>query len=560
MGKMGGGKTSQNQLVSKNCRQHYWRIRLAFVLFLGMGLSNDLFAQFQAALISEEQVGLKIDPQNTNCDNIQIGADRVMVTTFSDFGSPKQPGFSWKVEIAGGTWQYRGYTLLGSTIPSVNIYYPDIVLVKDIGGNQDLHALVAFFKDDGFQYGWYIEDFLYDSNTKQFNQNGIVNLDNGSGQRRGTTVNIDATDNGKFAVIYDDQAYRIFTVSGVLNDVANNGITINWDAITGRMIELGEIGRNPDIALYEKGGLTTAYATYINGSINFSLNVSKNDWSIFESGYFPYGNRVIYPFRLTGALYYPRIACPNGNMTLLGDQCTVVLHEIDNTRTNNSIIGYNSNTINTKIVYNNGLYVTNGNLTSVSNSLPVVTYDFSNKVWVGWNFDNSSGLIAGAKPNHYPIALLCNDKGIPTFIAPNTRNLYYEVPTSTYLNPGEGNNLLSIAGRYCEHLYMSYYNSFSKQINYKNVFPVTPFFRTTNDENNTSSIAEYFLNLEDDCIVEWKLFSLDGKLVSSNKTKKMDGYELILESIKEYDNGIFIISIRNSENSHTLNTKVANIN
>ena len=442
-------------------KNHYiWGITLCIMITLMYNQSN---AQFLAAANADNAAGLSnVWPYNTGNDILDDGSDIYRVSVWSETSNP---GISWKVTISSN--DYTGNAGFG---PSSDIDHADVCLLKDIGNNE-ICAIVGWYYS-GTSPGtpsWGIDEYRWDNSNSTFvlQNNGGITV----GGSYGTTVNVDADENGHFIMVYDDNSGNIYSLTGS----ENSGFSINN---SGTPCNFGVSSYSyPDISLFWDGTNEIAYLAYIDNVGD--VMVKRNQYSSITGGspstaFSAYGG---FP-TTTPAFGYnnsnTRIASPNSSGA--AHYWTVVWQEDDRYTYYIKGINCNNATPSSVITYNDGTFINPGSaidLTGVPNQFPVVAYDGNStpNIWIGWQFDNSngyyndpsSGYTGIVDDSQYPIGFKCDDTAIPI-----TSTDYWIVPYTVY---DAGVLFLSLASRFTstsDELFATFWSGYNYDVYSKN--------------------------------------------------------------------------------------------
>jgi hypothetical protein len=533
MGKMGGGKTFQNQLVSKKCRQHYWRIKLAFVfvVILGMGNTNDLFAQFQPASLPEMNYGPSMIPRNTGTDIYTTSSGDIY--NVSAYGSPTNSN-------AGISYNVRTSTL--SINNSIKFSKPDaekvdVCLVHNASGR--VFALAVYEAQNRFYlevFRWNGTSFISISNTLFYSVGGTTNF---------SYPNIDGDSNGNFVIVLDDQSYvYAFTGTFVSGHPALNNLTPLF-------LDKGD---DPDVSLFDGSNpirVHIAYAEPRVPSITISdydlptlVALSDNTVSFVGIGLRNFG--TYNTMRPT----YPRIASPTAAFGGPDDFTVVYLEDeyvdpISRPLPERYIVGYNqTNGVPLFQTYNDGsgIFAPFG-LQNLNNYFPVVTYNSIGDLYIGWNFlDNDpTNIRVALNANHCIVFRLPINGAI-------TGNDCWLVSNGAF--SGVSNDLLSIAGRFTEvgngydGISLTYCNQSSNEIVSKIAIP-----NPTSSLKIANSIKIENSDFENNELIIVEKYNLLGKLEA---VKSCTYQEFLITSNNDVDRKqIAIFKLRSQLSSKT---------
>ncbi len=383
---------------------------------------SSVYSQFKDAVVADIATGMNpVFATNTGNFILDNAGVNFMVSVWDDMGGTNA-ALAWKVGAA------TGLTLID---PTANIKDPDVCIVKNNFGS--VFAIVSYFEQNSNQFMMRV--FNWQSGLQQFTgQTPIVLI---PGQYE-TTINIDANDEGDFVIVWDQLGQQVQMVFGTTT--GNNPPTLNFQ---GAAFNLNQ-GTMPDVCFFRNG--TTGYK-----QVDV---VYKNPIGVIAVDFYRFtdllGGIVNAQTELRSApadlIYrYPRIDCPSpafGNQS----EYTVVVEDSDNSSTwliksfNKSVCcpGITTN------IYNDGNSSNSPyNLSDVGNTKPVVAYQNNPLgITIGWNFDNSFGLLAapGASVARYPVAMSCTRTG-GIFPA----SAYLVIPIA--VNNGAQIGNLSLSGR-----------------------------------------------------------------------------------------------------------------
>jgi hypothetical protein len=397
-------------------------------------------AQFLPASASESVVFSPAFVRNTGDDIIDDGSDIYAVSVWDD-GASLNPGMSY--EVKNGSGVFTGTVSFFSN----DVLDPDVCLVKDQTTNQITAVCVYYELTTGGTY--FIQSFYWDNSLNQFLAGDLNQFYLGS--RYGYSLNIDGNDNGEFAVVWDDVNNAIYAMAGEMKSGNGSFFPNNF-----LWFSVGFVGTAPDVAIGFDGTDYIVYVTFIETS-NGNLYVISDDLGNVISG--PFGGSINFQTSPPlGEYFVPRIACPNTSIT--SENWAVVLEE--RTLANFYIAGFvcdNSNVV--SYYYNDGSNSPYLDISNVQNMHPVVSYDYQTNIWIGWVYDNGSGIFTsggfGAScAATYPVMLKADIDGQVNGSIPV--NDYWEVPT-IFAN-GDYIDLLSVAaGRHCsntDQMYLAY--------------------------------------------------------------------------------------------------------
>jgi hypothetical protein len=372
----------------------------------------------------------------------------------------------------------------------------------------------------------------------------------------GTTINVDGSGgNSLFVIVWDDNAGNIYAIAG---DVS--GGTPSFSSVNNL-----PSGISPDVSLYH-GNSKTAHVTYLDGNGDLVID----DWDMndllsntgSESNVFG----PVSPATSGYTFYRPRIACPEGSTGSVGNLTGVVEH---NNGSVYQIVGFNDLNA-TPIVYNDGTGNSPGNLTNVPNLNISVTYDSNyptDGIWVGWTFDNSSGMniVTGSKEAIYPIVLKCDD-----FAEPVSSATYWEV-ADNIIDNGDFADYLALSGRYvADELFLSYSKYFDNsgtqvdEVYYKiatSISSATSFRNQVSMEvSDTKSDIDSFLDsLTNESKLETKIFDAQGRLISQDLNSVSEFRYCLAEFIRNNTHGLYFVSVYATESQRLFSGRLNSI-
>lgn len=409
--------------------------------------SVNAFAQFNDAIVIETPVGVSpIDAVNTGNYLLNSGGVDYAVSVWDDNGGPNE-GFAWQVGANSGNMNIDQ----ASTVVD-----PDVCIVKNAAGV--LFSIVVYF-DSGSNI-FKMRVFSWNVAQQTFIANVPVDVEPGD---YGYSINIDANDNGDFVIVWDQPGNIIQMAIG--RAAAGSPPTLTFPSASFNI----ENGKMPDVSIFRNGGTTASVVKVAYVSVVNEVTVDSYSFNQLLAG-----NPVFFPIYRSGladlAWRYPRIATPNA-VSGSNTDFTIVVEDSDNTSTW-YIKSFTSHTccpsIQAAILNDGSTGNSPYNLTDVPNTKPVVDYQISgNGVNLGWNFDNSFGLLplTGAPVAEFPIAVTLNKKGR---IYQNAN--YLTVP----INVGFGSSLgqLSMSGRYSNNGMYTFLNHLDGEIYNKLVLDV----------------------------------------------------------------------------------------
>lgn len=511
-------------------------------LFVVLSLSlQKAIAQFQTAGAAEYASGATpVAPNNTGNDILDAGAVTYEVSVMDDINSVTS-GLSWR------TSSNQGYIPFQQ--PSF-VMDPDVCLLKDAAGA--IYAIAAYYVGGGVDnYFW--EAFYFNPSFNQF-LNVVPSSVFASGTF-GTTLNIDANNIGDFIFVWDTPSQNIQVTTG-------KTLTGSYPAIysTGINLVIGT-GKNPDVCMYNNS-INDKQVDIVYIAITNRIKVDFHRFDDLVNG-INLASNVFISAPPDLLYHYPRIACPKYN-TGTADEWTVVAEDNDGSSTW-YIKGFNVNICCphppvSLTVYNDGNTGNSPfNLSDYPNLRPVVTYDNSYNIWVGWNFDNSLGLITatGCIQAVYPIAVVC-DKVARIHGGQN----YLMVPTS--VNANNTYNALSISGRNSTKNLFTYYMSPFNDVYSKTVlaFPIPPNLKpqSGNAGNDLFTwLNQYVLNenlSEDDFYIHFKLYDITGKEMLSMKGTLTRCKDFINTGTENLPEGIYMANVLSSDGKLGISRKL----
>jgi hypothetical protein len=408
-------------------------LAFVFVVILGMGFSNNLFAQFQAASLPEINYGPTMAPRNTGTDIYSTSSGEIY--NVSAYGSPGNAGLSYYVRTST------------SVNASVNFTHSDadkvdVCLVHDALGH--VFALAVYIA----QNRYYLEVFEW--NGSSFSTTSLTQFYSVGFTSDYSYPNIDGDSFGNFVIVFEI-GNGIFSLTGDLS----NGIPSLINTAPNFTCK----GQDPDVSIYDGISPIRVHIAFTHQLT--TIRVNDYDLPTLIAGA-PVGffiptvssvnlnnqNTTTYPRMY---LKYPRIASPT---SAIGgpDDFTVVYVEddyVDPITTPNPsrwIVGYNqTGGPGTFQTYNDALGIFNpyGGLQSLNNYFPVVTYNSIGDLYIGWNFldDDATNIRVALNANHCVVFKLPINGAI-------TGNNCWVVANSAF--SGISNDLLSIAGRFTD--------------------------------------------------------------------------------------------------------------
>jgi hypothetical protein len=407
-------------------------------------LSGPVRAQFQDALIPDEMAILApVFAQNTGNYIMDVSGTTYAVHVWDDPNGPFA-AMEWKVGTAAG------YALID---PLSGVLDPDVCLVKNGAGV--VYAIVAYF--DVLSNQFKMRVFNWAAGMQQFNGSTPIVLTPG---QYGSAISIDANDAGDFALVWDQPGQMIQmafgqALAGTPPALTFPGTAFNLDA-----------GDMCDLSLYRDAGSSSKVVHVAYRNSGGFIVVDTYTFADLLTGLLT----PLQSFRSPApdlVFRYPRIDSPTSGIGADTD-FTVVVEDSDNSGTW-YIKGFNSHSCCPgfeSYIYNDGITGNSPyNLTDIPNTRPVVTY-FNNGdgMTVGWNLDNSFGLLAapGAAMARQPIALSCDKQA-------NAYPSAYFLSISPIVTTGSQIGILSISGKYSSNALFTYLNTGINNIQYKMV-------------------------------------------------------------------------------------------
>lgn len=481
--------------------------------------SHTATGQFRDAIVPGISYGVTpISAQNSGNDILDVGNTTYSVNVWDDANGPNS-GFGWKVG------NVIGFTPIGS---GSLVTDPDIALVKSNAGT--VYALVVFH--DGNLSRFVMESYQWNVAQQQFTALMPVNLASGTFHR---SINISANDNGEFAIVWDEPGELVRLAIGR----AQTSIPVIIPIANAPYLDLMG-GSMPDVCFYRN-----SVSGYKQVDVVFRhpfgyLEVDFYRWSDLIAGI----NSPIPYYRSSMpdlAYRNPRIACPPAQGSNQND-FTVVTEDTDG-NTTWLIKVINSNMCCqpnfSAYVYNDGATGNSPyNTTDVPNIKPVVSYDNAyNMVWVGWDIDNSYGLLTapGAAFGSFPIALTANKRG-----RLESQSKYLYVPTGVSF--GTNTHMLAVSGSRSSTALFTYMDGSNNQAYFKNNPHVlnTPQLRTASN----STLGEWIEKLHDDSQLKVTWFDLSGRLVDGKVISNGIINETQIKNEFNLQSGIYLLEIQ----------------
>ena len=593
---MGGGKTSQNQLVSKYSRQHYWRIKLVFVFVaLNLFYSNLSFGQFKQASIIDYDRALAIAPWVINNDVLDDGNISYKVTAYTDASNNLVAGIMWEVyDLSTGTPVLISKEVkpLSNILSDQQVYDIDVCLVKD-PFTGEVNALTVFsVYSESIPSFWGMEAFRWDNGANEFtpylttpggNVVPTVKLDNGQvAGGIGTAIHIDANDLGEFIIVFDNEVGKVYGYAGYFNgngilNIYNNGLNFyNTDPF------FIDDGVSPDVSITSNINVLDPYiiyCTYIGtaGTNSGKLIVADSEFGFLKSPVPTFAfviNVIAAPALLPfpNEFETPRIASPKIDPSgMVTNKYTVVYNVIEGSSRFRFYIRGFTNNYGTVQTYNNGSIGSSLNITQIINSKPVVTYDLNDKVWVGWLINNTIGSSPNFPANvipfnsatdaFFPIVVPCDEYGT------TTSSDYWEVP---YVGNNFGSNnaigTFALSGRNStsqKENYYSYFNStpnvngvtnlLTKSVNINGASSLKSFSK---NEKNQGNLIEFLLTNSYQGSFNFLIFDSQGKLMYSLLGSTQDILTYINTDFQDLDDAIYLCNLYTSDGEISINEKL----
>ncbi len=428
----------QAVLACKRCVKA--SVLILSVLFYFTGITIG-FAQtyFTAATTNQTSYSAGIlTSRNTECDDMDYNGSHYRVTAFGSTGN-SAGGIAWDV-TSGGT----GVVSFGLS----GVINTDVSLIND--GNGSMYAIAVY--TDGHRI--LMEVFKWSSGAfVSFGSTSVVAYS--LSIIFGTSLKMDASYNGDFAIVWDDPNGAIIGETGSL---VGGVPTLSGNRVTINSANCGF----PDVAMYNNSP-EIAHISYIDynslGSNNGVLTVEDHSFSSLASGSATITST--FTTAATGNDYFasPRIASTD-NSGNVNDWTVVYEDDLYNNFfliVNYYIKGYNNASSGSYYTYNDGASTSPWNISGADNSFPVVTYDYNDNVWVGWNLDFVGlplGILSNTYDAIYPIVLQSDNVAAPVANMPFA---YWNVPDP--LTTNDDYFALGLSGRHSTtngELFMSY--------------------------------------------------------------------------------------------------------
>lgn len=518
-------------------KKYFHSISICVLLIL-VTTFRDLRAQFTEGVAAETNVSAApVDAVNTGSDILDFNGSTYEVSVWDD-NNQTSSGLFYKV----GNFQGRLYFTQTSFVTD-----PDVCLVNF---GTSVFAIAVYYVSGGADT-YYWEYFLWDNANNTFQFQAAASFATGV---FGNTLNLDGNNTGNFAFIWDNPSQNVKVITGSV-DAASASLHFSGNAIT------IATGSYPDLAMFRNALENQVDVVYIgtNGRIKLDFHRlsdlmigSNSPTSLYTS---PQANFTY---------YYPRIACPN-SIGSNPEDWTIVAEDNDGS-SSYYIIGINNNdafTGQNVVIYNNGTSANSPyNTSDVPNLKPVVSYDKSYKVWIGWALDNSTGILGAptAKIAMSPVALICDRRANVYF---NQDYLY--VPSSV-IN-GTSFSSLSLSGRYSDKALFTYYNNqftdvFTKTIDHSPM----PSALKPGIHNTVSDLfgqLQQTLNAEhmdlESSLLSLRFYDANGRfidLISGNFLKLREKWMDRQMTTTPLKTGIYFVSINSSCNRIYLSGKL----
>jgi hypothetical protein len=448
------------------------------------------------------------------------GSNSYKVSVYSDeiSLSTSNVGIYWDVTYGGIDYTNSAFFNTYSVISDMKVKYVDVSILKDVD-NGDIHSVVCYsYTSLLYGDGWTVEDFIWDTSSKLFISNpNLPQLAIESGSP-GYTIHIDANNNGDFIIVYDNIDGNLRCITGrVENSISinNNGVSLNSSPFS---IDPLITGFSPDVSMSnDGGGGNFVYVSFTNFNTN-TIDIYSSDYPFLTTGFsgFSLHNSL---YDAAEAVYTSRIASPNSNGASY--EFTVVYSTTDIARNDEYIKGFNNSTANT-YYYNDASSGPSGQIYSVPNRWPVVTYNSDHNVLVGWIWNNISGaytVMGSPVAAQFPIVLPCGSTGGISVTD------YWIVPSS--VSTGNEINLLALSGKHAMNAnedYISFHNASTSELltkwadvdlvsNLRNAHPASL--------NLQDSKANRFNDLIE-APVNFYIFDLMGRNISKTKIDGRD--------------------------------------
>jgi hypothetical protein len=415
------------------------RIFCLFALALFIGRAP-LPAQFSASIVPDNSVGASPSVTKTNTDVkrvlVGIGAPICYVTIW-DGGNP---GIDYRIPASGIT---------GTLALPVGARLPDVVVSSTIA-SANQYILAVYTLGGNFQYSFY----KWTGAGFALSTTGVLVAFGGGGVQ--PSVNIDADDNGNYAIVASRPDGRIYVWE-------NTNASLPAAPILRHSLPAGT-GAQADICLNNKwpGGATTTnvHISYTN-TTNAVLFTRAATFGVVVG----FGAATTVAPAVVGVTYVdPRIACPNADPPLAACNATDVFSIIYDrvTATNYTIFLYSARCPGG---------ATNVPLTIGAAGFPVPGITFNKRPALSYNrkFNWSStgfpndGAITAAWLADNPVHSIVGEKlrADGTIWSPGAYTFYYDVPNPTRLNCDH----VSVSAKYSDdRVYISFYDYSSTKI------------------------------------------------------------------------------------------------
>jgi len=496
------------------------KFQISAVLIV-MVLSYSVKAQFRDAVIPGINAGLTpVAVVNNGNDILDHNNSTYHVTVWDD-ANGINAGFHWKYGSLSGV------TMIGAGMQVID---PDICLVKSNTGA--IYAVVVFF--DNIQSSFIMQSFQWNASQQQFTLISSYMLAPGN---YNSAINIASNDNGEFAIVWDDAGGVIRMAIGRAQVTVPSVVQIGQSLF----VDLPN-GSQPDVCLYRQASNNYRQVNVVFKHPGGYLEVSFYRWNDLLAGII---NPVPYFRSEMPDLEYqnPRIACP-GSVGGNNADFTVVTEDTDGNSTW-YIKVFNNNMCCTpnfgSYIYNNGSTSNSPyNTTDIPNTKPVVAYDNQyNMIWVGWNMDNSYGLLSapGASFGSFPVAMAAGKRGR---LEPQARYLY--VPSG--ITFGSNTGLLSVSGTRSGTALFSWFDAGSSEMYYKT------YTHTVNAQQlrqSGQSFGDWLNENINSGEINITVYDITGKLVLSVSSYPSDIHENLTTKLLTMPRGMYAV-IANGKN------------
>lgn len=501
------------------------------LIFLSINFISHTNAQFAAASLTQSTVATAM-ARYTGNDILDDNNDTYSVTVYDDaLGSP---GISWEVYFGGNN--YASSTVFTKT----TIIDPDVSLIRDLPSGA-ISAIVFYY--DYSAPGFYLEQYTWDPSSFQFlfvTQLFVANL------TYGFALNIDADENGEFAIVFDELANNdIYVAAG---DLSGTGGTIALGF--SNPLLTGITGNAPDVALNFNGNITYIYIDYIELTTGGDIQVQQLDYNTIKAGVF--SPNIVYSMPpLSGfSNVAPRIAC--GPTYLSSDYWAVVYVESNGTVTNIKAVVSDAGFISSVTYNDQTLFPFNLiDISSVININLAICYDYNTDIWTGWTIDNGS-LGTGSQPIFMPSVVKFDKSGITPLVTD-----YLEVATS----PASTDyiDVLSLAGRYTKNsnlIYLSCLNAANYDI-YAKQAPYSPTANLRSAINLPENLTKKLDIQETSNASTFYIYNMAGEMVRNGNAMSGDIKKTIVKYIQALPAGVYVLKTANQKGEQATQKLVA---